>query len=77
MALQIKMPDKVDLNVSVLWGALMALVVGADWYVVRIYEREERKAALEEICETELSGDDEKDEAIIIARNALGGCSSL
>ena len=77
MAFQIKMPDKVDLNVSFIWAVLMGPVVGADWYVVRIYEREERRAALEEICETELSGDEDKDEAIIIARNALGGCSSL
>lgn len=73
---------KISLN-QIVWaaGAFGALataagtiVYGLDWYIVHIHEREERAATLSTLCSRQLSGEEDKDQAIIDAREALGGC---
>lgn len=73
---------KVNLTtVGVAAGALGACIslgaagfAGLDWYIVHVIDREQREQALAELCNRELTGEEEKDQYLLDARAALGGC---
>jgi len=67
-------PQQKVIAAAAVASALGVLASAVNFGYIALHDREHRVMTLNELCGAELSGDPEKDDPLITARNAMGGC---
>ncbi len=59
---------------AALLAALGTIGTAVNFGFILLHEREHREHTRRELCDKELTGDPDKDEPLLAARAAMGGC---